>query len=80
MAFYDMHYRITLNKKQEELIENIYNKTKDNFNYTRADVLDYIVHHPVYYEFTDEKTTDYKDLEDTIIRGIEMFEASLIKT
>ncbi len=24
MAFYDMHYHLTLNKQQEKLLENIY--------------------------------------------------------
>ena len=52
---------------------------KDETNYTISDILDYIIHHPIYYDFTDENFTDYKDLESTIIDGIEMFEASLMK-
>ena len=79
MSHYDIHYHLTLNPKQDQLIERLYNKTKDDFNYTRSDVLDYIIHHPVYYEFTDDNRTDYQDLEDTIYEGIKIFETSLIK-
>ncbi len=79
MSHYDMTYHLELNQQQEKLLKDIYNKTKDDFNYTRSDVLNYIIHHPVYYEFTDDKRTDYDDLKDTIIDGIQMFEASLIK-
>lgn len=79
MSTYNIGYHLSLNPKQDQLIERLYNKTKDDFNYTRSDVLDYIIHHPVYYEFTDDNRSDYKDLENTIYEGIKMFEASLIK-
>jgi len=82
MSYYDLTYHLELNQQQEIILQEIYNKVNDEFNYTKSDILDYIIHHPIYYDFIDEKPINQKiveDIENTTIQGIRYLESNQLK-
>lgn len=79
MAEHEIFIRFDLNEKQEHVIEAVMKKLDGNFNYISADVLNFIIHDKLFYEFMDEKRSEYDDLIEPIFKGIEEHEYSLFK-
>lgn len=78
MARQTISFEFDFNEEQEKAIRSILKKLNGDYNYTYSDVLDYIMHHSVYYEFTDEDRGHYEDLIDPIYNGIIQFEDDLM--
>ncbi len=68
-----------MNDKQEKMIDDVLAKLSGMSNYISSDVMMFIVHSPIFYDFTDEKRQEYDDLVEPLYEGIMDFESSLMK-